>query len=178
MIVVDLDMPEVDGDGLADMVRSDPHVAGTPMIMLTSSSDRGEAERSQRGGIVAYLTKPVRAGPLRRALGQAFGTPATASPGPVVPGEGEPVPAPASAATSETVLLVEDNVVNQKVFLAMLGSIGYRVDIAQNGDEALAALDRKRYAAVFMDCQMPVMDGYQTTQKLREREGSERHTSG
>ena len=75
------------------------------------------------------------------------------------------------------VLLVEDNVVNQKVFSAMLGSIGYRVDIAVNGFDALEALDRSHYAAVFMDCQMPVMDGYQTTEKIREREGSGRHTN-
>ena len=63
---------------------------------------------------------------------------------------------------------MEDNVVNQKVFSAMVASIGYRVEIAVNGFDALEALDRGHYAAVFMDCQMPVMDGYQTTEKIRE----------
>ena len=86
-------------------------------------------------------------------------------------------PLPRLSASSEMVLLVEDNVVNQKVFSAMLGSIGYRVEIAVNGFDALAAMDRTGYAAVFMDCQMPVMDGYQTTAKIREREGSGRHTN-
>jgi two-component system, sensor histidine kinase and response regulator len=63
-------------------------------------------------------------------------------------------------------------VVNQKVFAAMLASIGYRMDVAVNGFEALGALDRRHYAVVFMDCEMPVMDGYQTTEKIRVREGS------
>jgi CheY-like chemotaxis protein len=74
------------------------------------------------------------------------------------------------------VLLVEDNVVNQKVFTAMLASIGYQADIAENGFDALQVLDDHRYAAVFMDCQMPVMDGFETTRELRQREGTGRHT--
>jgi CheY-like chemotaxis protein len=75
-----------------------------------------------------------------------------------------------------TVLLVEDSVVNQKVFAAMMRSLGYNMDVVANGVEALDALDRRPYAVVFMDCQMPVMDGYRTTEKIREREGRERRT--
>jgi two-component system, sensor histidine kinase and response regulator len=89
----------------------------------------------------------------------------------------DPAPGPsASPDEATTVLLVEDNVVNQKVFAAMMASIGCPMDVAVNGLEALDALDHRHYAVVFMDCEMPVMDGYQTTRTIREREGSDRHT--
>jgi two-component system, sensor histidine kinase and response regulator len=96
--------------------------------------------------------------------------PVGAAADPILDSSGEP-------GDPTTVLLVEDNVVNQKVFSAMLTSIGYRVDVAENGFDALDALDRRHYGAVFMDCQMPVMDGYQTTEKIRVREGIARHTN-
>jgi CheY-like chemotaxis protein len=104
-------------------------------------------------------------------------SPVAASPV-AVPAAPEPVASsrPGPFDDEATVLLVEDNVVNQKVFRAMLASIGYRVDVAENGFDALAAMERQHYGAVFMDCQMPVMDGYQTTEKIREREGTDRHT--
>jgi two-component system sensor histidine kinase/response regulator len=172
-------MPEIDGYGLARMVQDDFRLAPTPMIMLTSSAQRGEAEKTQQAGIDAYLTKPVRAGQLRSALHRVL---SRSRPHPRTSDAPTAVPATASPATTATagpatVLLVEDNVVNQKVFTAMLASIGYRADVAVNGFDALAALDRKNYEAVFMDCQMPEMDGYQTTEKLREREGTSRHTN-
>jgi PAS domain S-box-containing protein len=175
VILLDLNMPDIDGYGLAGMVRADLRLADSPMIMLTSSVPRNQGKSTEPTGIVAYLTKPVRAAQLRAALNSALAPPVEALQSP--PHVADPVPASAGpAADSEIVLLVEDNVVNQKVFTAMLASIGYRVDIAVNGFEALEALDRGRYSAVFMDCQMPVMDGYQTTGKLREREGTDRHT--
>jgi PAS domain S-box-containing protein len=179
VILLDLNMPEIDGYGLARMVQDDFRLAPTPMIMLTSSAQRGEAEKTQQAGIDAYLTKPVRAGQLRSALHRVL---SRSRPHPRTSDAPTAVPATASPATTATagpatVLLVEDNVVNQKVFTAMLASIGYRADVAVNGFDALEALDRKNYEAVFMDCQMPEMDGYQTTEKLREREGTSRHTN-
>jgi CheY-like chemotaxis protein len=182
VILLDLNMPDIDGYDLARMVRADPGLAQTPMIMLTSSAQRGEAERTEQAGIVAYLTKPVRAVQLRNALnialapGPVFTTGHPASGGVVVPAVEDPAAVAKSAQGPATVLLVEDNVVNQKVFSAMMTSIGYGVDVAENGFDALEALERRHYGAVFMDCQMPVMDGFVTTEKLRDREGTERHT--
>ena len=181
VILLDLNMPDVDGYGLAHIVRADPRLAHVPMVMLTSSAQRGEAERTQQAGIVAYLTKPVRSARLRRALeGALGGTPAGTD---VATGEasgaaghGAVLGAPGLMADASMVLLVEDNVVNQKVLTAMLAGIGYRVEIAANGFDALEAMDRRHYSAVLMDCQMPDMDGYQTTEKIREREGADRHT--
>jgi two-component system sensor histidine kinase/response regulator len=156
-------------------VRADPELAHIPMVMLTSSAQRGEAERTHRAGIVAYLTKPVRSAQLRRALDDALGPKLGHKNGGSVAGTSEHGPR-LSAPHSGTVLIVEDNVVNQKVFTALLTSIGYRADVAVNGFDALEALERTQYDAVFMDCQMPVMDGYQTVEKVRLREGSDRHT--
>jgi CheY-like chemotaxis protein len=175
VILLDLNMPDIDGYGLARMVREDSRLADTPMILLTSSAQRGEAEQTERAGIAAYLTKPVRSSRLRNALsvtlGPALGGTVVADPKPT------PIPRTSlSKAPLDTVLLVEDNLVNQKVFCAMAGAVGYAVEVAVNGFEALEALDRKHYSAVFMDCQMPVMDGYQTTEKIRTIEGIDRHT--
>jgi PAS domain S-box-containing protein len=172
VVLLDCNMLDIDGYELARMIRADTELVHIPMIMLTSSAERGEAEETEHAGMAAYLTKPVRSAQLR-----ALGSTAVASPGPA--GHEAPGLLPGSPATGDsagTVLLVEDNIVNQKVFSAMATSVGYRVDVAVNGFDALDAMDRRHYAAVFMDCQMPVMDGYQTTEKIRLREGTERHT--
>jgi PAS domain S-box-containing protein len=196
--LVDLNMPEFDGYDFARMLRADPGLAQTPMVMLTSSAQRGEAEASREAGIVAYLTKPVRAGRLRGALDVAL-APAGAAIVPtslLEPPESREIdPAPGYRASlrssvarepapsnddaplpRRSVLVVEDHVVNRRVVMAMLTSLGYRAEVAGNGAEALEAARRNDYAAVLMDCQMPVMDGYEATRKLRQREGSERHT--
>jgi PAS domain S-box-containing protein len=177
VLLLDLNMPGIDGYELARLVKADPLLAHLPMIVLTSSAQPGEAERMERAGITAYVTKPVRAAQLRAALSLGLGP--AAIPGPRAPHASAARPTPAATGADparETVLLVEDNVVNQKVFSAMASSIGYGVDVAVNGFDALEAMDHRDYSAVFMDCQMPLMDGYQTTEKIREREGTERHT--
>jgi len=88
-----------------------------------------------------------------------------------------PDPAPASPGpAADCVLVVEDHPVNQAVLTAMLARLGYRADLALNGLDALEAVRRNHYAAILMDCQMPVMDGYEATEKLRGFEGADRHT--
>ena len=192
-VVLDLNMPRVDGYGLIRKMRDDPSVTDVPIIMLTSSDHRGSGERRRQAVVVAYLTKPVRAAQLRSALAEAFEPPADPPATSLVPASPAiPMSGPDGEATDPetdrrhkprdipdrdaTVLLVEDNLVNQRVFTAMLRSLGYGVDVATNGLEALDAMDRVPYPVVFMDCQMPLMDGYQATLQLREREGSGRHT--
>jgi PAS domain S-box-containing protein len=178
VVLLDLNMPDIDGYDCARMVRADPRLAPTPLIMLTGSAQRGEAERSQHVGIVAYLSKPVRLDQLRLSLQRALAR------APVTTGiahreRQSTVPDPdriRAAPETAMVLLVEDNLVNQKVLTAMLDTMGYGVDVAVNGNDALEALDRNDYAVVLMDCQMPEMDGYQTTQRLRQLEGPDRHT--
>jgi PAS domain S-box-containing protein len=191
VLLLDLNMPDVDGYGLARMVRADPTLARIPMVMLTSSAQRGEAERTRQAGIVAYLTKPVRSSRLRGALNAALSrTPplrpvspplALATVTRAVPLEPSTAPRadPAHGSpgvAADLVLVVEDHSVNRRVLTAMLSSLGYRAEVAANGFDAMEAIGRNDYAAVLMDCQMPVMDGYEATARLREREGSDRHT--
>jgi PAS domain S-box-containing protein len=212
VLLLDLNMPDIDGYGLARMVCADPTLAHTPTVMLTSSAQRGEAERTQRAGIVAYLTKPVRSARLRGALNMALGPTAAITPGmaPLVsahPADGVAVPTNGAAAITNgaaaitngarrelpgarkpepdsdspgsatgSVLVVEDNLTNQKVLIALLAGLGYRADVAANGVDAVEAVRLHHYAVVLMDCQMPVMDGYEATEKLREIEGADRHT--
>jgi CheY-like chemotaxis protein/HPt (histidine-containing phosphotransfer) domain-containing protein len=168
VLLLDLNMPEIDGYGLARAVCADPRLAHTPMVVLTSSAQRGEAEKTQQAGVVAYLTKPIFAGRLRGALDIALSAKVA-----VVPRREPQFGFPELA--NGSVLVVEDHAINQRVLTTMLASLGYRADVATNGVEALEAIRREHYDAVFMDCQMPVMDGYEATEKLRETEGTDRH---
>jgi two-component system sensor histidine kinase/response regulator len=178
LLLLDETMPDLDGYDLARMVRAD---ARTPIVLLTTSAHRSEAETPDQPGIMGYVTKPVRSEPLRSAMSQALLPPSgtadsTSSPTTRNNRTESAKGAPGLPADGPIVLVVEDNVVNQKVLGIMLNSIGYRVDVAVNGFDALEALDRNHYLAVLMDCQMPQMDGFQTTEMLRQREGTDRHT--
>jgi signal transduction histidine kinase/DNA-binding response OmpR family regulator len=163
LAVLDLCMPGMDGLELARRVDGDPRLHGTPMVLLTSGPDveSGEARRS---GVVARLTKPVHTSRLQAALVDAVA--GDRQPGPDTPA-GEP-----DAPSRGHVLVVEDSQTNQLVAVGILEHLGYSTEVAGNGHEALAALDRSRFAAVLMDCQMPELDGYDATRELRRREGA------
>ncbi len=169
LALLDLNMPEMDGLELARRIRQDPTLRGMRLIMLTSSA--ADTPDLRAVGISTHITKPVRSSQLYACLVKAVtpGTPPDRSPRPVANGvaPASPLPAPRGR-----LLVVEDNATNQLVARAMLTRLGYRVDIAANGIEALAALDRTSYLAVLMDCQMPEMDGYTATQEIRRAEGS------
>ena len=166
VVLLDMDMPGMDGFDVARAVKGDPAVAGTPLILLTSSGARGSAEVSRQVGIAAYLTKPVKQSQLHDCLALVMAG-----------GSAERLVtrntiADARAQLRPRLLVVEDNAVNQKVAVAMLGKIGYRADVVANGVEALEAVGRIRYGAILMDCQMPEMDGYEATAQIRRRQGA------
>ncbi|MFL5911731.1 MAG: response regulator [Gaiellaceae bacterium] len=166
--VVDLQMPVMDGVQLALAIGSDPLLAGLPVILLSSGAGL-RPEEAQRAGIRLSLMKPVRQSELYDALlrvmaaGQERAAEPRARPD-TAGGDGH----------GEPVLVVEDNPINQAVAKGTLVKLGYPVDLATNGREAVEAVFRKDYAAVLMDCQMPEMDGYEATAEIRRREGSER----
>ncbi len=168
--LVDASMPGTSGSELARLMKSDPQLATTEVVLLAASAaDRLDAEAPE---IAGCLTKPVSDGPLRAVLS------ALLHEGPTVFGESTEqgtVLAPRSPA-SPAILIVEDNRVNASVAVALLERRGYRADVARDGVEALAALSRTRYAAVLMDCQMPRLDGYATTEEIRRREGTDHRT--
>ncbi len=172
LALLDMQMPGMDGLSLARTIKADPLLTNVRLVMLTSLGQQGEQKAVQAAGIQSYLTKPIRQAQLHDCLARILGFKATDS--------SPPRPCHHFAVSEGYrrghILLAEDNVVNQKVALSMLKKLGYRADVASNGAEALQALARHQYDLVFMDCQMPEMDGFEATARIRAQEGEEHHT--
>jgi CheY-like chemotaxis protein len=169
-VLLDYQMPNMDGLELARAIKADPTLAALKLVMLTSVGQKDEAKQAREAGVNAYLTKPVRQSQLfdclATVLGQALQQqglrPATSAP--FAP------PAETVGQHCPLILVAEDNAVNQKLAVRLLEKLGYRADVVANGLETLEALSRIRYAAVLMDCQMPEMDGFEATVEIRVRE--------
>ena len=167
LAILDMQMPFLDGLKLARAITAEPTLAATRLVMLTSVAEHPDEETQRLAGLSACLDKPVRQSQLYACLTGAGKRPAaTAAP------ELPDAAAPEGAAEKSRVriLLAEDNVINQEVALGLLEQLGFTADIVANGREALAALARKTYDLVLMDCQMPELDGYSATAQIRERE--------
>ncbi|GAB5518706.1 MAG: hypothetical protein RhofKO_09570 [Rhodothermales bacterium] len=164
--VLDLTMPDIDGIELAQRLRAHPRTAEIPLILLSSATTA-----DLPGGLFeARLMKPAKHSALRRVLEEAVED-KDAAPNQVGSRVTfRPSPTPTLVEAKQTpVLLVEDNMINQKVGRRLLDRMGYHVDIANDGLEALEALERQVYPLVFMDIHMPNMDGYEATTAIRER---------
>ena len=181
LAILDLQMPEMDGLVLAHAIRVEPALAGLRLVLLTSVGYRGQAAEARQAGIAATLAKPIRQSQLFDCLATVMGAPAGSD------GEAPPHVAPALGSDGPPrpmeqdgprlrVLVAEDNKVNQKVALRLLELRGCQVDLVANGQEAVAAVQRLRYDVVLMDCQMPVMDGFEATRAIRAGEGPTRRT--
>ena len=170
---VDYHMPGMDGLQLARTIKSDPEIATVRLALLTSAVQRGDARSAQQAGFQAYLTKPIRQSNLYDCLASLMSDSGRAPAAPLITAHtlGEAI-----AQDGARLLVVEDNIVNQRVATRMLEKMGHRVDVAVNGAEAVEAVSRNTYAAVLMDCQMPEMDGFAATIAIRRLEGTERHT--
>jgi CheY-like chemotaxis protein len=159
LAVLDLHMPGMDGVSLARSLRTDLRGTGLPIVLLSSLSGRyGTCAELEH---VARINKPVKPWVLAEALLEAVrGVPLSPEP----PAQTDPV---ADDFSALRILVVEDNVVNQKVALGMLARLGCRADVAANGLEALEAVHRQPYDVVLMDVQMPLMDGLEATREIR-----------
>jgi PAS domain S-box-containing protein len=168
LILTDMHMPKMDGFTLIERIRQKPELTAATIMMLTSAGHRGDAMRCQELGVAAYLLKPIRQSELREAIAKALG-PA---------GETGAIPLITRFSLQDArdpagilrVLLVEDNVVNQRLVTRLLEKRGHRVVIASNGREALQALEKERFDLVLMDLQMPEMDGFEATTAIRKKE--------
>jgi len=165
--VLDMQMPEVDGEALGSMIKEDPQLRETILVMLTSMGRRGDAARLEAAGFAAYLTKPVRQSQLRECLRTALGRRSGARDSTERPIITRHTVAEAGRRRIR-ILVAEDNVVNQKVALKLIEKLGYRGDGVGNGLEAVQALAMAPYDLVLMDVQMPEMDGYEATRIIRE----------
>jgi len=172
--LLDFQMPGMDGEELARKIKETPDLSETPLILVTSVPRRGDASRMLEAGFSAYLTKPVKQCQLHDTIAAVMGLQQSKD-----PAKKRTLITRHSLSESTKarfkILVAEDNVVNQKVAARMLEKAGYRCDVAANGKEAVEALSRIPYDLVFMDCQMPVMDGYDATVEIRRRESEARH---
>ncbi len=168
--VLDLNMPDMDGIELARRLKADPAATNTTLFLLSSSGERLGVAETRRQGFAASLTKPVRQSELYDCLITSLSDEDAAALS-VIAEVRERV-----GASQGTVLLVEDNKMNQMVGSKVLAKLGYRFEIAAHGGEAVQAVMLSHYDAILMDCQMPVMDGYEATGHIRRLEGDRRHT--
>jgi PAS domain S-box-containing protein len=164
--IIDFQMPGMDGVELGRRIKGNPAFAATKTIMLTSQGQRGDRQMMEDAGFSGYLTKPMRQDQMRDCLSLVLGRDTLDSKpaGPIVTRH---VIAEVTD-VKKRVLLAEDNTVNQMVAVALLKKLGLAVDVVANGSEAVRALEQIPYDMVLMDCQMPVMDGYEATRVIRD----------
>jgi CheY-like chemotaxis protein len=168
LIVSDINMPVMDGFALIEKIRQRPALSAAVVVMLTSAGHRGDAAKCSALGISGYLLKPVRQSELREAMVKLLAAPEKPAPTSLVIRhslESSPL-----AVSSLRVLLAEDNPVNQRLASRLLEKRGHKVHIVGDGRQALEALENQAFDLVFMDMQMPEMDGFEATKTIRARE--------
>src|SRR5262249_2328866 len=168
LILTDMHMPNMDGFTLIEPIRQRPELATATIMMLTSAGHRGDAARCLELGVAAYLLKPIRQSELREAIARVLGARTQEGAIPLITRFSlQDAREPSSLMR---VLLAEDNLVNQRLAVRLLEKRGHRVVVAGNGREALQALEKETFDLVFMDVQMPEMDGLEATAAIRAKE--------
>ncbi|HEC17110.1 MAG TPA: hybrid sensor histidine kinase/response regulator [Sedimenticola sp.] len=160
--LIDMHMPGMGGKRLGELIRREETLAATRLVLLATEGRRGDADRLRKAGFAGYLTKPLNQSELYDTLLRVAG----------VSGMEEPRPVRQAARElpqfRARVLVVEDNPTNQAVAHGVLQKFGVHIDVVGNGEEAVSILAQLPYDLVFMDCQMPVMDGYEATRLIRD----------
>jgi len=165
LVISDVQMPELDGFALVNEIRQDPTIGSTVIMMLTSGDRPGDIAQCEEMGVAAYLLKPVKQSELFDAVMMAMGVTTAEDEAPAVPDQKRP-----TRTRPLRILLAEDSLVNQKLAIGLLKRRGHAVVVANNGKEAVAALELQKFDLVIMDVQMPEMDGLEATIAIRARE--------
>ena len=163
--ILDMHMPDMDGLTLAHAIKRDAALKDTRLVLLCSTLVAGNSEECKQTGFVCQISKPVRQMELHQCLVSAI----SKKDGPCQVQDTE-IATPQIAQLNGRVLLVEDNPVNQELALAMMDMMGCTVDVAYCGSQAVEAFEQSRFDVILMDCQMPDMDGFETTSIIRHQE--------
>ena len=163
LILLDANMPDLDGFSVAERIASRPELGGATIMMLSSSGQYGDAARCRELGVSAYLTKPIKAVDLLDAVLRVLKR-APAQMTPAAEPVAQPMPQPVK------ILLAEDNLVNQQVAVGLLTKRGHSVTVADNGRKVLELVEREPFDLILMDVQMPEMSGLEATAAIRARE--------
>ncbi|MGA2718227.1 MAG: response regulator, partial [Candidatus Acidiferrales bacterium] len=168
MILTDMHMPNMDGFTLIEHIRLKPELSAATIMMLTSAGHHGDSTRCKELGVGAYLLKPIRKSELREAIARLLGTSGQEGAVPLITRYSlQDIRDPKQ---SLRILVAEDNAVNQRLIARLLEKRGHRPTIVGTGRAALETLERESFQLVFMDVQMPEMDGLEATAVIRERE--------
>ena len=168
LVILDMQMPKMDGLMLARAIKADPMIKGVQLMMLTSLGQQLDPEDLKDAGIEACVLKPVQQARLLERLSEVLsGSLSKWAEAVKVSGRLPNLPA---SQTPVNILVTEDNRINQMVALGLLQKLGYAADLASNGVEALVAMKKTPYDIIFMDCQMPELDGYETTRRIRSEQ--------
>ncbi|NJK62305.1 MAG: PAS domain S-box protein [Synechococcaceae cyanobacterium SM2_3_1] len=170
LAILDMQMPEVDGEMMGRQILADPELATTKLVMMTSMNQAGMHKRLLDLGFSSYLVKPVKQSRLYNCLLEMFNPSLrkvrTTGIYPQLP----ELSLTQSQISSAKILVVDDNPVNLKVAIHQLRNLGFLADSAANGQEALDLLEQVDYQIILMDCHMPVLDGYEASRQIRSQE--------
>jgi CheY-like chemotaxis protein/HPt (histidine-containing phosphotransfer) domain-containing protein len=166
LAILDMQMPDMDGLMLATEIRKLPSAMMMPLVLLTSMGVHADATEFANAAFASCLTKPIKPAQLHEVLLRVV---SGSKPAKKPPTTSKLDPSLAQRLPLR-MLLCDDNAINQKVAVRLLQQMGYKPDLATNGIEALAALDRQSYDLIFMDVQMPEMDGLEATRVIRQRQ--------
>jgi signal transduction histidine kinase/CheY-like chemotaxis protein len=168
LVIVDRHMPEMDGFMLLETIHADPALQSTAIMMLTSGDQPEDSRRCQQLGVAEYAIKPVSQQELLKLILRALGKVAKEEKS--AASHTLPATLPLAAIAPLRILLAEDNVFNQKVALGLLGRMGHNITVANNGLEAVELYSKSCFDVIFMDVQMPEMDGFRATELIRQQQ--------
>ena len=170
LAILDMEMPGIDGMTLAQTIKADPQISNIHLILLTSLGRQRDLQEAKESGFSGYLTKPIRRNVLKQTLEAIMGHEPSILHHPDTPVVTQYSSLEWTKSKSYRILIVDDHQVNQQLAVMLIEQLGHKADVAGNGQEALDAIQKIPYALVLMDCQMPVMDGYEATRNIRTNE--------
>ena len=173
LVLIDMLMPEMNGLELSRQIKADSRISAVRRVLLTSLTERGQAAEARSAGIHGYLSKPVRRSQLHNCIATVLGL-KTIDESTMVTRHSM-ADDEVKVRRNQHILVVDDNDVNQVVAQGMLEKLAYNVELVGNGEQAIQALEHGRYDLILMDCQMPVLDGYEATRRIRAAENGGQH---